>query len=71
MYRQYEKVSDLEDALKTCRGYIRAIEDGEEPFDKLNDEERDELMRELKEGESDLKERINFAYQDEEFDEMW
>lgn len=58
MYRGYENPYCLEDMLKERRmSYNRAIADGAS----------DEIIIELAEDIADLEERVNFAWQDNEY----
>lgn len=60
MYRQYENPRELEKKLEEVKESIRdAIDSGARPED----------LESLYETKADLTERINFAWQDEEYDE--
>ncbi len=59
MYRQYENPYTLEEQLEEVRAQIaEAIQNGADPEDLIG----------LYEDEADLKDRINFAWQDDEYD---
>lgn len=58
MYRQYESTSNLEGRLAELKIEIQNPE--------LDDEERFYIHEDIR----DLEDRLNFAYQDEEYDEI-
>ena len=60
MYRHYEDPYKLERQLESLQKEYKSIKD-------LTDKEIICYEARI----SELKERINFAYQDEEYDEMW
>ena len=62
MYRQYENAKELEKELEKRKVMLnKAFEDGADFDDVI----------ELKQYIDELEDRINFAYQDEEYDEMF
>lgn len=63
MYRQYEDPWKLEDRLEDANRRLEIAED-EDPD---NDDRIIDLLEEIEE----LKERINFAWQDQEYDENY
>lgn len=63
MYRQYEDPWMLEDRLEDAKRRLEIAED-EDPD---NDDRIIDLLEEIEE----LKERINFAWQDQEYDENY
>lgn len=63
MYRQYEDPWKLEDRLEDAKRRLEIAED-EDPD---NDDRIIDLLEEIEE----LKERINFAWQDQEYDENY
>ena len=61
MYRQYENPYDLENQLDELKKeYEKAIEENADEDTLIN----------LAENIAELKERINFAWQDDEYDSM-
>lgn len=60
MHRQYEDPRTLEECLRDAEARLQAARDRGAGFDELLD---------LKDDVDDLKERINFAWQDQEADE--
>ena len=62
MYRQYENPRELEQRLQDVR-----VEYDERMAQADSQDERYELIEMYTERISDLEERVNFAWQDEEF----
>lgn len=63
MYRQYEDPWKLQDRLKEAQEQLEKA--------KLEDPENIDLIIDLVEEVESLKERINFAWQDQEYDENY
>lgn len=60
MYRQYENPYEMEEQLRKAQEkYAKAVEDGVDIDDLIG----------MSEDIAELKERVNFAWQDEEFDQ--
>ena len=63
MYRQYEDPWKLEDRLDAARERLEIA--------KQEDPDNDDRIIDLLEEIEELKERINFAWQDQEYDENY
>ena len=63
MYRQYEDPWNLEDRLDAARERLEIA--------KQEDPDNDDRIIDLLEEIEEMKERINFAWQDQEYDENY
>ena len=61
LYRQYENPRELECELKIAREKLKNLDPNEVDYETK--------LEVLHEKVADLEERVNFAWQDEEFDE--
>ena len=63
MFRQYENPHELEERLESLRERFERA--------KIEEPENEDYIIDLYIEVAELEDRINFAYQDEEYDEMY